>query len=574
MADLNKEPVTENTAPDNESPIEPKAPAADTTPQTPDTEAPKKTSEDASADALESFLSREQEEKKPVKAPGRKKPLLIIIAAVAAVAILAAVLIILRLNPKTIDEEDYNPAELTASVNDDGVHEVGVDVDENGNITHNGSGSLMSYVPADIKQIDIENQDGSFTVISETPDGEETTYTLVGFEDHELQEGIADEIASHSAALEFSRVIAADGNPADYGLDHPRATVKVQYKDDTSAVIRVGNDAAGEDVGTYVGFGTTNAVFLVGSDDIKDFLYSINSLISLDITDTNEDSDNADFSVLTVSGTHFDQPITLEPNTDDTFESQYIVTSPVKMFANAVEASDIAGNVRGLYGEAVVCVNPSADQLASYGLSEPYAAVHATYPDTEITLSASAPNEEGLVYIYNPDKDVIYTIQLAAVCWAKTSLDLLQPENPLNVRLKYVSGVSFTAGDTDFTLDVSTATETTTDDDGNEQENSTTTAAYNGKELDTDNFNVFFQNLTAIKNQGKAEGSGKDKVMSVTLSYTSDRSDDTLTVYNSDSGKYIMEFNGDPAGTVSKAYIDGLIKGAEALIKGEAVEGL
>ena len=533
-----------------------------------------KTDTSDASSALDSFLSREQEEKKPVKNSKNRKPLIIIIVAVIVVAGLVLALILLRQNHYTESDESLEPAKLTLDVNADGVHEASVPLDENGNILQNGSGSLLSYVPADIKQIDVENKDGSFTVTSHTPEGEATVYTLVGFEDYALQDGIADEIASHSAALDFTKVISADANLADFGLDKPAATVKIAYNDDTSAVIRVGSDAAGENTGTYVAFGSSNAVYLVSSDDVSPFLYSVNSLISLDITDPMEDSDNSEFSTLTISGARFDEPITLEPNTDDAVEAAYVVTSPERFYANATESYDIAGNIRGLYAESVVCVNPSDSQLSSYGLSTPNATVKASYPDTDITLHASAPGDDGIVYIFNPDKNVVYTIQLAAVSWAKTSLDLLLPENPIAVRMKYVSGISFTASDADFTLDVTSTTDTATDDDGNEQEVTTTTASYNGKELTEANFNVFFQNLNAIKNQGSAEESGSGKVMTVTYTYSTDRTSDTLTVYGTGAAKYILDVNGVTVGTASKSYIDNLIEGAKALINGETVNSL
>ena len=524
--------------------------------------------------ALDSFLSREQENTAPAKKPMKKskKTLLIIIGAVVIIAILAVLLVFIRRHPGTVTE-DSAPAELTLDVNADGVHEASVALDENGALAKDGAGTLLEYATADIQKIDIENEYGSFTVISDTPEGEATVYTIEGFEDYDLESGVADEIATHSATIEFQRVIKVDANLADYGLDKPRATVKVWYNDDTSALLRIGNEAAGE-AGTYMSFGTSNTVYLVNSDNVTGYLYNINSFISLTITEPNEDTENAEFSTLTISGTHFDEPITLVPNTDEALDVSYLVTAPVNTIANAVEASDIAGNVRGLYAESVICVNPSAEQLDTYGLSEPYATVKASYPDTDITLHASAPDDSGIVNLYNPDKNVIYTIQLAAVCWAKTNIDLLMPENPLPAKVRYVKNIDFTAKETSFTLDVTTAVEEYTDDSGSEQESYTTTASYNGKELDTDNFNIFFQNLQSIKNQGKAEGDGKDLVMSVTLTYTTDRSPDTLKVYTSDATNYILDLNDCVIGTASKSYIDKLIEGAHNLINGKTVEGL
>lgn len=523
-------------------------------------------------EALQSFLNREQKEKK-AKPASKRKPILILIIAAAAVAILVALLIVLRTTNQKKVTEETPVAELSLHV-DDGVHEASISLDESGNIEKNGTGSLITYVPSQIKKIDVENQNGSFSVTADTPSGEATVYKLVGFEKYPLQEGVADEIAKHSSTIDFTRIIEANADLADFGLDKPRATAKVAYTDDTSSIIRVGNEAAGE-AGTYVAFGTTNDVYLVNSDDVESFLYNVNEFISLNITDKMENSDNAEFSKATISGTHFDKNIVLVPNKDDALDTAYLLQEPYDVPANAIEANDIAGNIRGLYAEAVKCVNPSDDQLVTYGLSKPYAQIDATYPDVSITLQCSAPNDDGIVYVYNPDNQVIYSIQLAAVCWAKTSVELLMPENPMNARLKNVSDIDFSAGDTDFSIKVTTHTETTTDDNGTEQESSTSTASYNGKDLNTDDFNVFFQNIAMIKNIGASDSDGKDKVMSVTLHYTTDRSADTLTVYTgSDSSKYIMEYNGTTIGTVSKAYINSLIEGAENLIDGKAVEGL
>ena len=527
--------------------------------------------EDENDSALNSFLSREQENK--VKPASKRKPVLILIIAVAAVAILAVLLIVLRTNSKKTVTEETPAAELSLSVKD-GVHEANIALDDKDNILKNGSGSLLEYVPAQIKQIDVENKDGSFSVTAETPSGEATVYKIVGFEKYPMQDGVADEIAKHSSEITFSRIIETNANLADFGLEEPRATAKVTYTDDTSSIIRIGNEAAGE-AGTYVAFGTSKDVYLVNSTDVQSFLYSVNNFISLSITDKMEDSENAAFSKVTISGTHFDDEIVLVPNKDEAIEAAYLMTAPIEMPANVIEAGDIAGNIRGLYAEAVVCVNPSDDQLDSYGLSKPYAQISATYPDTEITLKSSAPKDDGIVYIYNPDKNVIYSIQLAAVCWAKTSVELLMPETPMNAKLRYIDEISFSAGDTDFDLNVKTTVEETTDDSGTTQENVTSTASCDGKDLNTDDFNVFFQNITMIKNLGAANSDGKDKVMTVTFRYTTDRSADTLTVYSgSDGSKYILEYNGKTIGTVSKTYINSLIEGADNLIAGKTVAGL
>lgn len=521
-------------------------------------------------EALERFLGREQQEKRAAKPAPRKlnKRVLIILISLAVVAALVVLLFILR-KPRPADnaESGGESAALSLSVNDEGEHEAAVSVNEKGEIEQNGSGSLLSYFPADISRIEVQNEGGSFAVTSQTPEGEATVYTLEGFEDIELQEGIADEVATDAAAVEFLQIVSAGGKPADFGLDTPRATVSVTFHDDTSASIRVGAEAAAG-AGTYIAFGSSDAVYLVSNEAVDSFLYTVNQFISLAITDTVTDADNAEFSTLTISGSHFPEPITLVPNTDEALNASYLVTAPLNTPANATESFDIAGAVRGLYADEVVCVNPSADQLSRYGVSDPYAKVQAVYPDATVTLIASAPAEDGSVSLYHPDKNIIYSIQLAAVSWARTSKEALIPEYVIDVKLPAVSEVTFTSGDADYTFDVSTVTETQDD-----TEVTTTTAVYNGSELDSDHFAVFFQNLNGIKNQGSAEDGGSE-LLRFTVSYSTGRAADTVTVYDRGSAQYPVKVNGETVGSASKSYIDNLIAGARDLVSGNPVAGL
>ena len=520
-------------------------------------------------DALSSFLSREQEEKKPVKKSKINKKIVIPIIIAVAVVGLAVLLIVLRSQPpkSTTDPDSLIPADISTDVNDKGEHEAKVTLDENGEIKHNGNGSLLTYVPADIKKIDVENDKGSFSVLSNTPEGEATVYTLVGFEDVGLQSGIADEVANAVSTVEFSKVVSADGNLADFGLEKPRAIATVSYNDGTTAVLKIGSEAAGG-AGTYISMGTGKAVYLTDTDKVAPLLYGVNQLISLDITDTMEDSDNSQFSTLTISGSRYPDDITIVPNDDTAIDAVYLVTEPRRMFADAVESYDIAGSIRGLYADEVVCVHPSSGQLSDYGIADPYAKVTASYPDKDITLSCSAPGEQGVVYIYNPDKDIIFTIQQSAISWACTSVEALTPDLIISAKLTAVSEVQFSGGGKDYTFKVTSKTETVNNEEGDSEDVVTTTATYDGKELSSDNFAIFFQNLNGIKNSGDV-GSGGSKVMSFKFYYDNGREADTVTAYDIGEAQYAIELNGEIVGSASKSYIDGLISDAEALINGE-----
>lgn len=514
-----------------------------------------------SDDALESFLSRGDESSSKEMAPDSgkrklsRKSIALIIAIVAVAALVITLILVLNQPVKPIEDEDLPelPAELaTTTVDEQGEHHVEVATDEQGEIKQNGYGELVSYVPAQIQKIEVENTSGSFTVNATTPEGEATVYTVTGFEGYDLRPGMADSVANDAASLSFTTIAAVGGKLADFGLDHPRAVVKVTYIDGTKATIRVGNEADGGS-GTYVTLGNTDDIFLVENDAVDSFLYSVLEMISYEITSAAQTVDDSEFSVIEISGARYDEPITLLPNTDEAFKNNYRLTKPREMFADNYEGNDISGSIRDLYAESVVCVNPSEGQLSSFGVAEPYAAVHAVYPDVEINLSCSTPGDDGLVNLYNPDKGIIYTIRADALGWAKTDLELLLPKTVIELNKSAVTGLNISAGGKQYSFSAVTTTETVDD-----VEVTTTKATMDGKKIPEDSYNIFFQNINGMKNLGVPDNTGSKVIYEARITYDTGRSDDTLSIYDAGDNICPVALNGELIGSVAKSHVNGM----------------
>ena len=177
-----------------------------------------------------------------------KKVLLIVIA---AAVVLVGVMLLLIFIPKggdngadsdgaTIDE-----AQISVTTDNKGVHQVAVARNDKGEVEQNGSGSLINYYPANIKDIHLENSKGTVDIVSNTPNGKATEYKIKGYEDYKIQSGIPDQIASACAAIEFTTVAGKDNgdNSADFGFDKTRAVATVTYNDNTKSIITVGDNA-------------------------------------------------------------------------------------------------------------------------------------------------------------------------------------------------------------------------------------------------------------------------------------------------------------------------------------------
>lgn len=533
-------------------------------------------------DALESFLSRSTAPEKGGKAPKKKKlsrGAIALIIAIIVVAILSCVIVIVLNQPAVpaVSEEDdrtvAKPAEIAPTVDEKGEHQAQVETDAEGEIEQNGYGELLSYTPSQIVKIDVENTAGSFTVNASTPEGGATVYTLTGFEGYDLKEGMADAVANDAAALSFTTVASVGGKPADFGLDKPRATVTVAYDDNTRAVIRVGSEADGG-AGTYVTFGDSDDIFLADNESVDSFLYNVLDLISYEITTKAESVEDDAFSVIELTGTHYPDPITLVPNTDEAFKNSYCLTSPYEMFADNFEGNDISGSIRDLFAESVVCVNPSDAQLQSFGVADPYAAVHAVYPDAEFNLCCSAPTDDGLVNLYNPDKGIIYTVRLDALGWANTDLDQLLPKIVIELNKTAVSAIDVKTSDASCSMTVKTKTETVTNDSGDEEEVLTTEAYLGGKPLPEVSFAVFFQNLNGMNNLGQVTDPGNTVIYEAKISYTTGRADDVLTLYDNGGRSCPAALNGVLIGSVSKSYATALQQDVADLNSGKTPDSL
>lgn len=506
----------------------------------------------------------------------------LIIVGVAAVLLIGLMLLLILMPKGGTDSgaASYDEGvEMSVSVDESGVHQAQVKTNDKGEIDNNSYGTLMEYVPADISKIHLENTKGTLDITSYTPKSKSgetsaTVYTVVGFEDYDLQSGIADEIANDAASIEFSKVMTLDKNKAkEFGLDKPRATVTVTYNDKTKSIIYVGNDAP-QGAGTYIKFGDGDAVYLVATDDVKAFDYGITDLMSLAINDSADNDANAKASSITLSGANFPSTIELVPNSDSKVSASYVMTSPVNCYANENESSLVDGAIRGLYADSVKMVNPSDSQLTELGLKNPYAHLKAVYPDVTVDLIASKPDGGNVNVMENGGK-IVYVMSAEKLPWVDTSYESLVSEYVLYPKMSELSSLSVTCGGKTYDFDLSTKEVSNTDENGSEAVSTTTTVKCGGNELELGYFQNFYQNIvmTEFSDVEQTSVSG-EPVLSVTYTYLSDGTSDTVSFYAAGGNKCAAAVNGQALGMVYRSRIDSIIAQAPVVSQNKDVESL
>lgn len=509
-----------------------------------------------------------------------KKNKIILLIVAAAVVVLVGVLLLLIFLPKdgasgtaTYDEG----VKMSVNVDENGVHQAQIITNEKGEIDNNSYGTLLEYYPANINKIHVENSKGTFDVLSETPTNENgeteaTIYTIKGYEDFDLQAGIADEIANAAAALDFTKVISLDGkNSSDYGFDKPTATITVYFDDDTSAVIIVGDNAP-QDAGTYIKFGNSDTVYFVTVDSVSAFSYGLTDMFSLAINDSATDTNNSQAKSITLGGTHLDKEIVIEPNTNSDISASYAMSAPVEAYASEAASSNVEGDIRGLYATSVQMVNPSDAQLKELGLDNPYATVKAVYPDTTIELIAAKPDSEGTVSMMIKGGNIVYQIGKDSVTWVEVTFDEMLSEYMLSPSMVSLSKMTVNDGKKNYEFVLSSTTSTEKDEEDSETTSTTTTVKYGDKEIDLGNFSTYFQNVTLItRADGDTESFSGNPVLSVKYDFTSGDSE-TVSFYNTGNERYLAVVNGQAIGHVYKAGINKLVNQTSQIAGNEQVD--
>lgn len=538
--------------------------------------------------------SKDKNKDKTKKKKLSKSTKTMIAAIAAAVIIVGALLAVVFYMPACSDEGDDGVVETTYPTDANGREyavdakgnkiedDEGVARDNNGNIVSDGIVEITTQGPFGVERIDIENESGSYTVLSETPvvettdaDGNETTetqetvYTIVGFEEAELQSGQADSIANQASNMSTTRIIDINGeNLSDYGLDDPRARVQTTFTDGTQVTMLIGDDAP-DSLGTYIKYEDKDTVYMTEVDAVNAFMFSVLDLLSTEITEAAQTEDDAEIVTLTLSGSHYPDEITMIPNDDDTCAAYYKMTSPSEQFVNVTEGNNVKGGIRGLSAASVVSYHPSDSQLEELGLLEPYSRVVAEYPDATYRLSASQPDDSGNVYIYNEDKQIAYQIADTSVAWVSSSYEALKYEYVLKPVQSTLSSIEVTAGGESYTFELEQVT--TTDDEGNEQ--TSTRITYADEQIAESKFSTFFDNLTSVQRSDFAEGeqASGDAVLTIEYTYNTGKDADTVSYYSADNRKMLAQINGSSDSYVFKTYTDKIAEDVVAIIEGKTV---
>lgn len=444
--------------------------------------------------------------------------------------------------------------------------------------------NLVSHIPAEIQKMEIKNEYGEFTLLSETPtkeveneDGttstytEATVYTLENYEDMEMLTGAPDTIANDCASVTSTKIVDDGSKKSDFGFDNPRAVVKVTYTTGDTATITLGNDAAAE-LGAYVMVEGDENVYLVASDAVDGYLYGAMDLITTEIGFAAADDTGNKFTKMVFGGSLFDgKEVVLDYSDYTAFSETYVITSPDNTLANEETVTYMVNNVRNLTAKKVITLNADEEDLKEYGLDNPYVTVDAEYPDLTVSYKATQPDKENLCYLVS--NDIIYQMDALSLPWVSYSYDQILPKNVMSPKYSGVDKITVETADKKYEFVISRETVVTQEED-TDVETTVTKVTCNGNELDENNFSIFYQNLTSAERAGAGEIPSDEKAV-LTVKYEfSDGKTGSAVYYEAENRKCPVLVNDTLSGTAFESYVTKITEDVVKVSAGEAVTSI
>ncbi len=432
---------------------------------------------------------------------------------------------------------------------------------------------LLKHEIEEISRISVENQNGVYEV--KQIEGGFTVHDipaeLVNAEYLQLLLDEASKIAVREKAAE---------NPQDvtvYGLDKPRATVRIEYTDGSSAGIFIGQEEPLSD-GVYAQLSGDKAVYLMPRAYTIRFVMPVENFIRYEITPTRKlDSALAVVRDVSFGGSALPEPIVIqwvdEKNGQQMRDaasfgvSTHLIRSPGFHELDQAAGNKVFQSMLGIVSEGIIAYNCDRKTMAAYGFNDPYLTADFTIingRDTqpeEYRLRIVKQDDGSLILTCN-DNGVIYKI--LDVAFTNVSYEQLVMRwflTPFITDLKKMTAVS-PEGKMEFAL--------------SGDKNKDLAVTLDGKHLDTELFRSYFRLVTSAYNDGKPRiPSGPEGVPVFTVVYDYkdlQKPDDVMKLYPYDDRRVLVEVNGTAEFTMKKAYLERVLQAEKSLKEGTPIQ--
>lgn len=375
----------------------------------------------------------------------------------------------------------------------------------------------------------------------------EDLYTVKGFEDLPLDQGLLVEFAEELKSVTATRlVVDAPENPAEFGFDTDTTlSVTAAFSDDSTYAFELGNpDPSGE--GCYLREVGKSTVYIADisfcetvSQDKNDFL----SIYPITAPESDDPADTVAVRDVLLNGTVRPQPIYYEvaeapkDNSETLIITGYVVKKPHYHTVDKDTSSLAPATFSNLAASGIEKVRPTTAQLAGYGLTNPYSActvnlamkhvetkmvdnkeqeitTYHTVFNYTIRLGKTNDNGEyyGVVYAEGKLIPIVYLFPKSTVPWVEDQYEDVADDMLFFQYIQNVNSFSLTA-------DGKTTAFTLSHHPDAEENNDKLTVKSGNKVYDTASFRKLYASLMGLYRQEGYDGKPNGALL-LTIKYT------------------------------------------------------
>lgn len=433
----------------------------------------------------------------------------------------------------------------------------------------------------DVEKIDLKNKTEEITFLStveslEADGGDEkvTTWGIDGIDNRLIDSAKVEDSVFYCATIYAIKEVKGDAK--DYGLDNPYAEFTVYPRGDafTQYTVKVGNES-GDKIGRYLSIEGDDAIYLVEntySDEyskVKTDFATSNAVKPIEKTDNIksyfEDDTLATCDKIILSGANYSPEITFVPNNYEETKtySTYLITSPVKRYADGVDALlNIAAN--GLVGKGAYVFNPTDAEITAYGLDNPLCRLQIFVGGVTYDIKIAPSPVEGhddYYCVVDQNKEAIFMVSTSSLTFAAGSPEDFYSKFLTMEMLNSISNFNVTMGGKDYNYAIKF------------NENKDDDSAYNITLNRTNgitqeyfqNYYMYFLSLEVVE-YTTYDISATVPVWKAVIKHTDRSAKDTVfAVYKINDQRYQVNVNGDPMGLITSSAYKKLIKYSEAV---------
>lgn len=372
--------------------------------------------------------------------------------------------------------------------------------------------SLLNQGLSNLKQIEVQNSNGSYTLIRDESATEaaqsassggstDPVFTIKELSGYDLDSTAVKAAAQNGCALSASKAIdisSGSSGTSGFGLENPQATMKMTYEDGSTATLLIGGQPPLSESSRYVQLEGSDTIYIAGIEDA--ILGDKSIFLSKQLT--NLTSASSSVSVQKLSLKNKNSTIEILPASS---ANNYTVNGQPGDHDKIAALGNQLGDTSAV---SVTVMNPTNDQLKSYGLDSPSSVVSFTINGESHTFKIGNLADSRYALMMD-DRPVIYQLSASGVSWINASALTYRQLNPISQKQEDTASLKAEGNGSVYNFSATREI----DENSSTEDNSTYKYTYslNGTTLSSsDNYLSFwssFQNLKITDEASPVSGS-------------------------------------------------------------------